>query len=229
MAKSKTKKDFLEDYLYSEEFEYDIESDPVFKALKDSVKESARKSAEDILGKYSQISGGGSVSSSAISAATQGANNELERLAEEIPELYELAKEMYNDRLAEKERKFRAAMDYDSHVTRYPQSEEFEDNSKNEEDTPIGEPAVDKEEALPDEPKEKDYSKGGNGLTTGSLAAKDTAKHQMDKNVFTMTKKLIETYISIGNTTEANTLYSRFKASMSEAQRLEIEKLLKGK
>lgn len=227
MSKNKTKKDLLEDYLYSEDFDYDVESDPVFKALKDSVTENARKTAEDLLGKYSQISGGGSVSSAAMSAATQGANRELSKLGEEIPELYELAKEMYNEKLAEKESKFRAALDYESHLAKHPNQEVFnetENVDKNEEATL---PPVNNEPKPEENTEEKTYSKGDNGLTSGSLASKDTPKHQMDKNVFDMTKKLIITYLSTGQRSQADALYSKFKNSMSDSQRIEIQQIFK--
>lgn len=230
MANNKSKKELLEELLNSEKEDYDINSDPVFKALKDSVKKSSATAAEDILGKYSQISGGGSVSSAAMSAASQGANKELSRLGEKIPELYALAQEMYNDKLAEKEKKFRSAMDYDAHLAKL---EQLYNSEKNEEDnTEIdGAPELPKGDAevMPDEnTEEKMLSKGKNGITTGSLAMNESGKHQMDKNVFTATKRLINTYLSAGQNAQANTLFSKFKNSMSDSQRLEIELLLKG-
>ncbi len=227
MAKTKTKKELLEDYLNTEDFEYDINSDPLFAALKDTVSQNAKKSAEDLLGKYSQISGGGSVSSAAMSAASRGANSELSKLGEEIPRLYELAKEIYNDKLAEKESKFRAALDYESHLAKHPNAEEFADGTPSEDTTEP--PKPDEPDKIPDE----DFSasandpSGNNGMTSGGLAANGTQKHQMDENVFTMTKKLISTYLSAGQTSRAKSLYSKFKNAMSQAQRSSIDGLFR--
>ena len=236
---AKTKKDYLEDYINSDAFKYDLEDDPVYEALKRTYSANAKKTAEDLLGKYSQLSGLGSVSSHAISAAGQGASSELSKLNEHIPELYELAREMYDADMAEKEKKFRAYLDFE----KSNEKKETASSSKTEKED-SAEKEKPKTEDVPEEkeePKEEDnespgvehksdkgnsYSKGDNGITTGSLAAESNSKHVMNSEVYTMTKKLVKTYMSIGLRSDAETLYSKFKNSMSASQRLEIEALL---
>ena len=231
---AKTKKDYLDDYINSDAFKYDLEDDPIYEVLKRTYSENAKRTAEDLLGKYSQLSGLGSVSSHAISAAGQGASSELNKLYDQIPELYELAREMYDADMAEKERKFKAYLDFEKSNEKKEVSSgssdtkvENEEEPKNEE-TP--ETKEDPEEDSTDQNYESDkgdsYSKGDNGITTGSLAAEGNSKHVMNSEVYTMTKNLVKTYMSLGRTSDAETLYSKFKNSMSVSQRLEIERLM---
>ena len=231
---AKTKKDYLEDYINSEAFKYDLEDDPVYEALKRTYSESAKKTAEDILGKYSQLSGLGSVSSAAISAAGQGANSELGKLREQIPELYALAREMYDEDMAEKERRYKAYLEYEKSLEKNNSvSDGGKDAAEDKGQENLPEKEEDKtggENALEENPSALDegfsHSKGENGITTGSLAAGAAPKHQMDASVYGMTKNLVRTYISVGRVGDAEKLYSKFKGSMSDSQRLEIEKLL---
>ena len=231
---AKTKKDYLDDYINSDAFKYDLEDDPIYEVLKRTYSENAKRTAEDLLGKYSQLSGLGSVSSHAISAAGQGASSELNKLYDQIPELYELAREMYDADMAEKERKFKAYLDFEKSNEKKEVSSgssdtkvENEEEPKNEE-TP--ETKEDPEEDSTDQNYESDkgdsYSKGDNGITTGSLAAEGNSKHVMNSEVYTMTKNLVKTYMSLGRTSDEETLYSKFKNSMSVSQRLEIERLM---
>ena len=236
---AKTKKDYLDDYINSDAFKYDLEEDPVYEVLKRTYSENAKRTAEDLLGKYSQLSGLGSVSSHAVSAAGQGASSELGKLYEQIPELYELAREMYDADMAEKERKFKAYLEFEKSNEKKESSSSSSDaktekeeapekeNLKTEnvpedkEDTGEGSPGVDYESD-----KGNSYSNGDNGITTGSLAAQSNSKHVMNSEVYTMTKKLVKTYMSIGRQGDAEALYSKFKNSMSASQRLEIERLM---
>ena len=227
---AKTKKDYLEDYINSDEFKYDLEEDPIYEALKRTYSENAKRTAEDLLGKYSQVSGLGSVSSHAISAAGQGANSELEKLSEQIPELYELAREMYDEDMAEKERKFKAYLEYERSNEKKDTSSKDEDEKDEKDDLPVNDGTETDKEGSSGVDHETDtgnsYSKGENGETTGSLALQDSSKHVMNSEVYTMTKRLVKTYMSVGRQSEAQALYSKFKNSMSKSQRLEIEELL---
>lgn len=233
---AKTKKDYLEDYINSDAFKYDLEDDPIFEVLKRTYSENAKRTAEDLLGKYSQVSGLGSVSSHAISAAGQGANSELGKLYEQIPELYELAREMYDADMAEKERKFKVYLDYEKSNEKKEASSSSSDAKTEKEEEPKKEDIPEEKEEQKDEEespgvdyetdKGNSYSKGDNGITTGSLATTGNSKHVMNSEVYTMTKKLVKTYMSVGRRSDAETLYSKFKNSMSASQRLEIESLL---
>ena len=108
---AKNTKDYLEEYINKKDFEYDVFKDPIYLALKKSYEDNAKRTAEDLLGKYSQISGGGSVSSAAMSAASGAAAAEMSKLSGHIPELYELARQMYDDELAANQKKFQAMLD----------------------------------------------------------------------------------------------------------------------
>ena len=89
---AKTTKDYLEEYLNKKDFEYDVFKDPVYLALKRSYEDNAEKTAEDLLGKYSQISGGGSVSSRAMSAAARSMSPSATR-----PAIYFLIRRMSSE------------------------------------------------------------------------------------------------------------------------------------
>ena len=232
---AKTTKDYLEEYLNKKDFEYDVFKDPVYLALKRSYEDNAEKTAEDLLGKYSQISGGGSVSSRAMSAAASGAASELSKLNDHIPELYELARQMYDDDLSDKEKRYKALLEYDKYLDAKAEKLLSQDKGSGEEE----ESDKVQEQPVPDDDSEgaedtgnlptieKDaFSKGENGIATGSLAASTSSRHVMDPAVYTMTKRLVNTYMSVGQRNEALALYSKFKNSMSQSQRLEIESIL---
>lgn len=74
-------------------FEYDIESDDVYKVLKDTLSEQSRRASEDTLSNLSQLGGG--ASSYAVAAATLTANDYNQKLAEQVPKLYQLALDRY--------------------------------------------------------------------------------------------------------------------------------------
>ncbi len=80
-----------------EEFEYDIENDEVFKNIKAQLENGAKRAMTDVLAETGQNTGG--KSSYAVSAAMQAASKFTDKLAEEMPKLYELAYKRYSDSL----------------------------------------------------------------------------------------------------------------------------------
>lgn len=80
-------------YVNREAFEYDLESDPSYQAVKATAENQARKAATDTLAEYSQYGGG--TNSYAVSAATQAGNNLRAKVTEAIPTLYQNAYDRY--------------------------------------------------------------------------------------------------------------------------------------
>lgn len=80
-----------------EEFEYDIENDEVFKRIKAQLENGAKRAMTDVLAETGQNTGG--KSSYGVSAAMQAASRFTDKLAEEMPKLYELAYKRYSDSL----------------------------------------------------------------------------------------------------------------------------------
>ncbi len=237
-TKSETK-DFLDELLKDEKFKYDIENDSVYNAIRRGYIDSATRIAEDILGKYSQISGGGGVSSAAITSALGGAHKEMQGFHELVPELYDLAREMYDANVDEKIKKYEAALGYDAYLLEKEKAEaeknkEDQENGKNEEsdgnngggNNGGGNNETPKEDIkYPQTDFDDNYSEiGNNGLMSGGLAMDKNPKHEMDENVYEMTRSLISAYISRGKLSDAMSVYNRFKNSMSDAQRAVIEK-----
>ena len=110
---SKKRKDYLDDYLDHKDFEYDYKSDPLYQAVKKQYLMEAERSAEDVLGKYSAMSGGGTVSSAAISAASNAANAHKSKLGQVLPTLYDMAWNIYKDELENKKNKYEAMLGED--------------------------------------------------------------------------------------------------------------------
>lgn len=75
-------------------FEYDPESDPLYQNYKDQYTRNGQLAMQDTLGQISARTGG-LASSYAGQAAQQTYNGYMSQLADRIPELYELAYEMY--------------------------------------------------------------------------------------------------------------------------------------
>ncbi len=80
-----------------EEFEYDLEDDEVFKNMKAQLEIGAKRAMTDVLAEIGQSTGGNS--SYGVSAAMQAASKFTDKLAEEMPKLYELAYKRYQDSL----------------------------------------------------------------------------------------------------------------------------------
>lgn len=87
-------------------FEYDLESDPVYTNLRNQMRNESRRAATDVLADIQQQSGG--KSSYAATAASLAANNYNAKLTEQIPRLYELAFERYQGGLENQQE----ALDY---------------------------------------------------------------------------------------------------------------------
>lgn len=77
-------------------FSYDAEKDPAYQQYKDSYTRQGRQAMEDTLGKVSARTGG-LASSYAGTAAQQTYDQYMEGLADKIPELRQLAYQMYRD------------------------------------------------------------------------------------------------------------------------------------
>ena len=75
------------------EFSYDYENDPLYKSYREQARQQGRVAMEDTLAALASSAGG--MNSYAISAA-QGVNNQYnQKIADKIPELYQLAMEKY--------------------------------------------------------------------------------------------------------------------------------------
>lgn len=83
-----------------EPFSYDYETDPLYAAYKKQYLREADRTAEDTLGYYAGMTGG-MPSTAAISAASQAANAYKSALSDKIPELEQLAYDMYLDEIAQ--------------------------------------------------------------------------------------------------------------------------------
>lgn len=75
-------------------FSYDAESDPTFKQYKDTYTREGQRAMQNTLGQVSARTGG-LASSYAVSAAQQANNYYMQQLSDKIPELRQLAYDMY--------------------------------------------------------------------------------------------------------------------------------------
>lgn len=75
-------------------FEYDYASDPAWKAYKKEYTREGRRATEDTLGQYAAMTGG-MPSTAAMTAASQAGDYYNARMTDKIPELYQLAYDMY--------------------------------------------------------------------------------------------------------------------------------------
>ncbi len=80
--------------LNREPFEYDPKSDPRYAAYKKEYAREGRRAAEDVMGQYAAMTGG-MPSTAAMTAAAQAGNYYAAQMADKIPELYQLAYDMY--------------------------------------------------------------------------------------------------------------------------------------
>lgn len=90
-------KDLIKRIKSRDDFEYDIENDEVFKNIKAQLDVGAKRAMTDVLAEVGQSTGGNS--SYGVSAAMQAASKFTDKLAEEMPKLYELAYKRYQDSL----------------------------------------------------------------------------------------------------------------------------------
>lgn len=210
---AKKRKDYLDDYLEYDDFKYDYKSDPLYQAMKKQYLSEADRTAEDVLGKYAVSSGGGTVSSSAISAASNAANLQKSKLNEALPTLYDLAWEMYQGELDDKKNKYEALLKEDEFVSKNSVTAESEYSE--EEYT---------------ENENNNYSDDGEksqkeNTSTSPVKPRGEGK-KMDDGIFDMTKKLIENLVSSGEVNRAKNMYSMYMYSMSSSQRKTIEDML---
>lgn len=206
---TKKRKDYLDDYLDYDEFDYDYKSDPIYQAMKKQYLAEASRTAEDVLGKYSSMSGGGTVSSAAISAASNAANLQKSKLSESLPALYDLAWEMYQGELDNKKEKYEALFKEEQLESK---NEVIEENDKGEEEHAGNESYGDE--------KNENHSPNTSPLKPGGEGKK------MDDGIFDMTKKLISNLVSLGDGSRAKEIYGMYMYSMSPSQRKTIEALL---
>lgn len=94
--------DMLNRVLSGEKFSYNAESDPLYQQYRDQYRREGDRSMRDTLA--SMASGAGGLNSYAVSAAQQANNYYNSKLADKIPELYNLAYEKYmNERNTERQ------------------------------------------------------------------------------------------------------------------------------
>ncbi|MGM9635755.1 MAG: hypothetical protein ACI3YE_06330 [Candidatus Avispirillum sp.] len=86
----------LLDILSDMEFSYDAESDPVYRAYRDSYADQARLAMQDAIGKSAALTGGMG-NSYAQAAGQQAYGNTVSKAVQIIPELYEAAWGRYTD------------------------------------------------------------------------------------------------------------------------------------
>lgn len=213
---AKSKKTYLDEYLENDDFRYDYKKDPLYAAMKKQYLSEAERTAKDVLGSYSQISGGGTPSSSAIAAASSAANLQKSKLSSALPQLYDMAWDMYQTELDNKRDKYNAVLDYDKFIydtygKEYDKYYEY--------DTPSN-----KEETATDYPVDNENNEDKVNLTPFKDGT--GAEKSMDPSTFSMTEKLISNMVRAGNLHGAENYVSKFQASMSKSQLNRLKKLL---
>lgn len=79
-----------------EEFSYDVMDDPLYDQMRKTYTREGQRAMQDTLGQAAARTGG-YASSYAVSAANQANNYYMSQLADRVPELYQLAYDMYKD------------------------------------------------------------------------------------------------------------------------------------
>lgn len=87
----------LDAYLNQEDFQFDLNSDALYRQYKDRYQQLGRAAMEDTLGTASALTGG-YASSYAQNVGQQAYHRQLQGLNDVIPELYQLAYDRYRDR-----------------------------------------------------------------------------------------------------------------------------------
>ena len=82
------------EYVNRDPFAYDYQTDPRWQAYKKEYTREGRRSSEDTLGQYAAMTGG-TPSTAAMTAAQQAGNYYNAQMTDKIPELYQLAYDMY--------------------------------------------------------------------------------------------------------------------------------------
>lgn len=86
----------LDGILNRDPFSYDYNADPAWQAYKKEYAREGRRSSEDVLGQYAAMTGG-MPSTAAMTAAQQAGDYYAAQMTDKIPELYQLAYQMYAD------------------------------------------------------------------------------------------------------------------------------------
>jgi hypothetical protein len=86
----------LNDILNREDFSYDASTDPLYAQYKEQYTREGQRAMKDTMGQVSARTGG-LASSYAASAAAQQNNYYMQQLSDKIPELYQMAYQMYLD------------------------------------------------------------------------------------------------------------------------------------
>lgn len=101
LSKYEDRIDALADAILNRDpFSYDKDKDPLYLQYKDAYTTGGQRSMQDTLAQVSSRTGG-MASSYAMSAAQQTYNNYMAKLADKVPELYQLAYSMYMDELGQ--------------------------------------------------------------------------------------------------------------------------------
>ncbi len=106
-------------------FEYNPETDPLYQALSEQYTRNGRRAMDDTTAKVSARTGG-LASSYAATAGNQAYGNYMAELSDRIPELTQLAYQMYNDEYNRKLSEAQIAQNrYDSELARYQADRNF--------------------------------------------------------------------------------------------------------
>ncbi len=106
-------------------FEYNPETDPLYQALAEQYTRNGRRAMDDTTAKVSARTGG-LASSYAATAGNQAYGNYMSELSDRIPELRQLAYQMYNDEYNRKMNEAQMLQNrYDSELARYQADRNF--------------------------------------------------------------------------------------------------------
>lgn len=103
--------ELMNQMLNREKFSYDAENDPLFQQYKNIYTREGNRSMNDTLA--AAASGAGGMSSYAMTAAQQANNYYMAQLGDKMPELHQLAYEMYMNDLGQQRQDFGMLMDKD--------------------------------------------------------------------------------------------------------------------
>lgn len=89
--------DMISDIYNRDEFRYNPDTDPVYKAYREKYLREGSRASEDAMAKYSALTGG-YVNSAAVTAGAMADRYYAQQLSDKIPELYEMAYKRYYDK-----------------------------------------------------------------------------------------------------------------------------------
>lgn len=124
-AREKQLNDILDDIKNYKEFEYNPETDPMYAALSAQYTKNGQRAMQDTIAQMAARTGG-LASSYAASAGNQAYANYMSELGGRIPELQQLAYQMYNDDYNKQLQQAQIAQNlYDSALTKYQNDRSF--------------------------------------------------------------------------------------------------------